>query len=139
LRSFEKDGPAELFKDITDRFKLIDRSVFQDFLKSAGSNVNFPVPNRGRKGGKQNRSSRRGAGAGNQRQSKGGSQPKNGKAKAKRGGRATQSKPERRDGEKGGGRGKSRRPRKRRFGFRKKKGTENESKAENSPAGSKKK
>jgi len=46
LRSFEKDGPEELLKDITDRFMQVDRNIFQDFLKTAGESIRFPEPAR---------------------------------------------------------------------------------------------
>ena len=46
LRSFEKDGPQELLKDMAQRFMQIDRTISQEFLKTAGENVKMPEPAR---------------------------------------------------------------------------------------------
>ncbi len=123
LRSFEKDGPAELFKDISDRFKLVDRGIFQNFLKSAGAKTVFPESAQSKRGGKPAKSSRRGGRQGNHRQPKAGGGPATeGKPKPTRGNKRPSPQPV--NGQ-DSSKAKGKHPRKRRFSFRKKKAAGN--------------
>lgn len=138
LRSFEKDGPTELLKDISERFTLVDSNVFREFLKSAGAKVKFPDAGQSRKSGKPVRSSRRGNRPGNQRRPKAGGGPAgSGKPKPVRGGKPGPAKSDRPENGQDDGRSKSRRSRRRRFGFRKKKAAGNSTKPEKSTSGAK--
>jgi 3-methyladenine DNA glycosylase Tag len=134
LRSFEKDGPAELFKDISGRFKLVDRGIFQNFLKSAGAKTIFPESTQSKREGRPAKSSRRGGRQGNHRHPKaGGGQTTEGKAKPTRGGKRMSPKPARQENGQDSGKAKGNRPRKSRFSFRKKKAAGNSAQA-NRPA-----
>lgn len=115
VRSFEKDGAQELFNDMTERFKLMDRKISREFLSAVGEKIKLPDPPRPAKNGRPSR--RRGAQAnhrrpdGNQKQGAKGQTPRGGKGQ----GTAT--------GTGGKDESKSQRPRRRRFGWRKKKGS----------------
>jgi len=116
LRSFEKDGPEELLKDMRQRFMQIDRNVTQEFLKSAGSSITFPDPTRQ---GKYIKPPRRRAG---QRPSRnGGSQNGSDRNSANKNHRKPPNKSAKDENGKDQNQSQSRRVRRRRFGFRKKK------------------
>jgi 3-methyladenine DNA glycosylase Tag len=129
LRSFEKDGPAELLKDVAERFTMVDPAVFQEFLKSAGAKILIPDTAQPNKGSKQNRPPRRGNRPVEHRPAKTNGQNGAGNAKPAR----NVSKPpkaEQADTGTENGQPKNRRSRKRRFGFRKKKPGGNTAKGE---------
>jgi|GEM_PF-3193997 len=125
LRSFDKDGPAELMKDIAERFTMVDSNIFQDFLKSTGARIMIPEATRPKKTAKQNRPQRRpNRQAAQQPTAGGGNQEVDGNKKVVQGGKP--AKAEQPNGESNNHRGRNRRPRKRRFGFRKKKQSGNQ-------------
>jgi len=116
LRSFEKDGPEELLKDMRQRFMQIDRSVTQEFLKSVGSSIKFPDPARQ---GKYSKPPRRRSGQRLPRPA--GSQDGSARGSGSKNNRKPPNKPARSDNGKDQNQSQSRRVRRRRFGFRKKK------------------
>jgi len=119
LRSFEKDGPAELLKDMGERFKQVDRSVVQDFLKSAGSDIKFPDPPGP---AKVTKPSRRGARHPGQRPPSGGAnQTRVGRTQPTKAGRQLPNKVESEKSQKDKAPAKGQRSRRRRFSWRKKK------------------
>jgi 3-methyladenine DNA glycosylase Tag len=120
LRSFEKDGPEELLKDMSQRFLQIDRGVTEQFLKSAGSAIKFPESARQGKPGKPQR--RRGG----QRSSRGpGNQNGPDRNQGNRNFRKSSNKPAKAQNGKERGDTSNRPPRRRKFGWRKKKSSSN--------------
>ncbi len=121
LRSFEQDGPKELFKDMGERFIQIDDSIARDFLKNAGTGIKFPEPPRPAKPGKQ---PRRRNNQGSGRQQRNGNQKPAGRASNGRSnrqpGRGPRQETSAQNGQKKDG-GQSKRQSRRRF-WKKKRG-----------------
>lgn len=120
LRSFEKDGPEELLKDMSQRFIQVDRSVTQEFLKTAGSGIKFPEPARPGRPAKPPR--RRGG----QRPTRGGPN-QNGaeRGQVNKNSRKPAGKPVKVENGKDQSNTQNRHVRRRRFGWRKKKAAAN--------------
>jgi len=120
LRSFEKDGPEELLKDMSQRFMQVDRSVTQEFLKSAGSGIKFPEQARP---GRPSKPPRR---RGGQRPTRAGGGPNGAdRGQANKNSRKPAGKPVKAENGKDQGDAQNRRVRRRRFGWRKKKAATN--------------
>lgn len=121
LRSFEKDGPSELLKDMMERFLMLEGDIGEQFLVAVGERkqVAEPVPATA----PQRPPHRRGQTPHQRQQKNGGTQTEAGRPQQGRADGQRQSRSQQGSGAKDNAQARNRQGRRRRFNWRRKKPT----------------